>query len=74
VAANAAAWCLGLLAFFVVTSPLWSPCQPVVLVAAIGACGGLAMAAAMTATTGWAVIRLLAARDGNRRGQPRVEV
>ena len=74
VAANAAAWCLGLLAFFLVTSPLWSPGQPVVLVAAIGACGGLAMAAAMAVTTGWAVIRLVATRDGNRRGQPRVEV
>lgn len=55
---TAAAWCAGLLAFFPVTSLLWQPGQPVLLVAAIGALGGLIMAVTMAATSGWALVRL----------------
>jgi hypothetical protein len=55
---TAAAWCVGLLAFFPVTSLLWQPGQPVLLVAAIGVMGGLIMAVTMAATSGWALVRL----------------
>jgi hypothetical protein len=66
VAATAAAWCVGLLAFAVVTTPLWQPGQSTILVIAIGALGGLAMAATMAGITGWALTRLL----GRERSEP----
>ena len=59
VPATAAAWCAGLVVFSAVTSPLWQPGQPAVLIAAIGAVGGLLMAVTVAAGTGWALIRLL---------------
>jgi hypothetical protein len=59
VAATAAAWCAGLVAFSAVTSPLWQPGQRPALIAAIGAFGGLVMALTVAAGTGWALIRLL---------------
>jgi hypothetical protein len=37
VAATTAAWCVGLLVFAVVTTPLWQPGQSAILVIAIGA-------------------------------------
>jgi uncharacterized integral membrane protein len=59
VPATAAAWCAGLVVFSAVTSPLWQPGQPAVLIAAIGAVGGLLMAVTVAAGTGWVLIRLL---------------
>lgn len=52
--ANALAWGAGLLVFAAVTTPLWQPGRPPVLVALIGALGGLLMAA----VTGAALTRL----------------
>ena len=59
VAATAAGWCIGLLAFFMVASPLWHPDQHPALIAVIGALGGLAMAVTMATTTGLALTRLV---------------
>jgi hypothetical protein len=59
VAATAAAWCAGLVAFSAVTSPLWRPGQRPAVIAAIGALGGVVMAVTVAAGTGWALIRLL---------------
>jgi hypothetical protein len=42
-----------------VATPLWHAGQDVVLVAAIGALGGVGMAATMAAVTGWGLVRLL---------------
>ncbi|WP_157554646.1 hypothetical protein [Nocardia crassostreae] len=58
---TAVAWIAGLIAFTLVTTPLWQPGQSVPLVAAIGALGGLAMAAVMAAVTGAFLMRILAA-------------
>lgn len=63
--ANALAWGAGLLVFAAVTTPLWQPGQPPVLIALIGALGGLLMAGTMAAITGAALARLLR----NRRAQ-----
>lgn len=57
--ANAVAWAAGLLVFFAVATPLWQPGQPPVLIALIGALGGLLMAAATAAVTGAALTRLV---------------
>jgi hypothetical protein len=57
--ASAAAWLLGLLAFASVSTPLWRPGQPVVIVAAVGILGGVVMAAVVAAVTGAAVLRLV---------------
>ena len=57
--ANAVAWGAGLLVFTAVTTPLWQPGQPAVLIALIGALGGLLMAATMAAVTGAALTRLV---------------
>ena len=59
IATTAAAWALGLPAFAAVTTPLWRPGQPVALVVAIGALGGLVMAVVVAAVTGAAAVRLL---------------
>jgi hypothetical protein len=71
VAATAGAWALGLGAFIALTTPLWQPGQPVLLVVAIGLLGGLVMAAVVAALTGAALIRLLSrarcAAPGPRR-------
>lgn len=56
---TAAAWCAGLLAFVAVTSLLWQPGQPDLLIAAIGVVGGLIMAVTMATTSGWALVRLV---------------
>jgi deazaflavin-dependent oxidoreductase (nitroreductase family) len=53
------AWSLGLLAFFAVTSPLWQPGQPPVVVAAVGVLGGLCMAIVMAAVTGLTLVHIL---------------
>lgn len=63
IAATAAAWCAGLAVFTGFTTPLWQPGQPGLLSAGIGGLGGLLMAAAMAAVTGWALGRIL----GHRR-------
>lgn len=58
--ATAVGWCAGLIVFTLVTTPLWRPGQSAVLIALVGALGGLLMAAAMAAITGSALVRLLA--------------
>ncbi|WP_156959755.1 hypothetical protein [Nocardia sp. BMG51109] len=60
--ANAAGWVAGLGVFGLVTTPLWQPGQSTVLTVAIGALGGLAMAAAMAAINGAFLVRILAPR------------
>lgn len=72
VAATAAAWAVGLIAFTVVTTPLWHEGQRPGLVLAIGMLGALAMAGAMAATTGLALRRLLQAAppSGTPSGAP----
>jgi hypothetical protein len=60
--ANAAAWGAGLIVFTAVTTPLWRPGQSTVLIALIGALGGLLMAATIAAITGFALTRLLERR------------
>ncbi|WP_143467150.1 hypothetical protein [Lentzea kentuckyensis] len=64
--ATALAWCAGLIVFTLVTTPLWRPGQPTVLVALIGALGGLLMAATMAAITGSALVRLLGGNGSAR--------
>lgn len=59
VLATAAAWCVGLGAFFAIAPPLWNEGQPLPLVLAIGALGAAAMATTMAALTGWAAVALL---------------
>jgi hypothetical protein len=59
IATTAGAWSAGLLIFTAVTTPLWQPGQPIVLITAIGMLGGLLMAGTVAALTGWALIRLL---------------
>lgn len=56
---TALAWSLGLLAFFAVTSPLWQPGQPPVVVAVVGVLGGLCMAIVMAAGTGLTLVHIL---------------
>jgi hypothetical protein len=60
--ATGVAWMAGLGVFTAVSSPLWWPGQPLGLIAAIGAFGGLVMAA-VSATTGVALCGLLASRN-----------
>lgn len=57
--ATAAAWCVGLGAFFAIAPPLWAEGQSLPLVLAIGALGAAAMAISMAAVTGWAAVALL---------------
>jgi hypothetical protein len=58
--ATAAAWIAGLAAFLGLAMPWWQPGQPTVLVLVIGLVAAVAMAAAVAAITGWALVRLLA--------------
>lgn len=62
IGATALAWCAGLLAFTMVTSPLWQEGQEPWLIAVIAVLGGFVMAATMAVITCLAVLRLL--RDG----------
>jgi hypothetical protein len=57
--ATAAAWLAGLVAFLAVTTPLWQEGQPAAVLVAIGALGGLVMAAVVAAVTGLALVRLV---------------
>lgn len=59
--ATAVAWIGGFLAFLLVAPPLWQPGQSPILVAAIGALGGAAMAAVMAWITGAFLPRVLTA-------------
>ncbi|GII02183.1 nitroreductase/quinone reductase family protein [Planobispora takensis] len=59
VVASAGGWCMGLAAFGLVTTPLWQPGQPAVLVALIGMLGGLVMAATVAAVTATTLVRLV---------------
>jgi hypothetical protein len=61
--ATGLAWLAGLTVFLAFATPLWQPGQPLGVVVAIGAAGGLLMAAAMAAVTGVALRRLLAGAD-----------
>jgi hypothetical protein len=59
VATTAGAWLAGLLVFIVVSTPLWRPDQPLVLITAIGMLGAAAMALTVAALTGLAAVRLV---------------
>ena len=59
---TALAWLAGLGVFVLVSTPLWQPGQSAVVVALIGALGGLLMAVTVAAVTGSGLVRLL--RDG----------
>jgi len=61
IAWTSAGWLAGLAVLLAVATPLWHPGQDVVLVAAIGALGGVGMAATMAAVTGWGLVRMLRA-------------
>jgi len=61
---SALAWCGGLIVFTAITTPLWHAGQAPVLVAAIGAVGGLAMAATMAWVTGAFLARIVAFEPG----------
>jgi hypothetical protein len=56
---TALAWLAGLAVFLGFATPLWRPGQPLPLTVAIGAAGGLLMAAVTSAVTGLALRRLL---------------
>ncbi|GAA2100139.1 hypothetical protein GCM10009841_14580 [Microlunatus panaciterrae] len=51
--AVAIGWAIGLTVLLAVVLPLWQPGQSGIVVAAIGAIGGLVMAASMALLTGW---------------------
>ncbi|MGK8491384.1 hypothetical protein ACRS5S_06440 [Nocardia asiatica] len=57
--ANAVGWITGLIAFLMVTGPLWRPGQSSVVTAVIGVFAGLVMAAVMAATTGAFLVRIV---------------
>ncbi|MFG1991046.1 hypothetical protein ACGFJ7_13845 [Actinoplanes sp. NPDC048988] len=59
IATTALAWLIGLGVFLGFATPLWQPGQPLALIVAIGAGGGLLMAAATSAITGLALWRRL---------------
>jgi hypothetical protein len=59
IATTAAAWSAGLAGFLGFAMPLWQPGQPVPVIVAIGAAGGLLMAAITSAITGEGLRRLL---------------
>lgn len=59
IAGSAAAWCSGLAAFFAVSTPLWQPGQPAVLVLLIGVLAGLVMAFTMALVSGLVLLRLV---------------
>jgi hypothetical protein len=59
IATTAAAWSAGLAVFLGFAMPLWQPGQPVPVIVAIGAAGGLLMAATTSAITGEGLRRLL---------------
>lgn len=57
---TALAWCVGLTAFAVVTTPLWRPGQGPALVLGVGLLGGLVMAGTVALVTGiWLLRRQL---------------
>lgn len=64
-----AAWLVGLAVFLGLAMPFWQPGQPTVLVLVVGLVAAVVMAATVAAITGWAVVRLLAARS-TRPGGP----
>lgn len=59
-----AAWAVGLLIFFAISTPLWQPGQPPAVVALIGVAAGIGMAAGMAAISGLVMKRLLERRIG----------
>lgn len=70
VVANVAAWGAGLLVFAAVTMPLWREGQGDALVFAIGALGGLTMAATMAFVTGLFLVRVVLQPRRVHRGTP----
>jgi hypothetical protein len=68
--ANAVAWAAGLGVLAGIVVPLWSAGQPTVLVIAIGALGGLAMALIVAVVTGFWLARLVAPRAGHTTTAP----
>ena len=59
IATTAAAWSAGLPVFLGFAMPLWQPGQSIPVIVAIGAAGGLLMAATTSAVTGFGLSRLL---------------
>ncbi len=57
---TAVGWCAGLIAFTVISTPLWHPGQSVAARLVIGVLGGAAMALTMAAVTGVGAARLVA--------------
>jgi hypothetical protein len=66
---TALAWTIALGLFVAVTTPLWQPGQPTAVTALVGVLGGLVMATAVAALTGWLAVRLTA-RTPPRYGVP----
>lgn len=62
IAGSAAAWVVGLAAFFAVSTPLWQPGQEQWLVAAIGVVAAVLMAFTMAVISGVVLVRILRAR------------
>jgi hypothetical protein len=56
---TAAAWLVGLLIFLAVSTPLWQPGQPPVLIALIGVLAGAAMAIGMAMVTGLVMVGMV---------------
>lgn len=65
---NAIGWIAGLCVFTAVTTPWWQPGQSAAQIAAIGAVGGLAMAAAVAVVTGVFLVRTIGEGEGRTRG------
>lgn len=68
VPAVAAGWIVGLAAFTAVASPLWQEGQELGLIVLIAILGGVAMASAMAATSGLALVRILGRGDRHDLG------
>lgn len=67
---SAAAWCVGLVVFLGVSTPLWQPGQSPRLVVLIGILAGILMAVSMAAVTGFVLVRLLRPVPGTADAAP----
>jgi hypothetical protein len=63
IAGSAMAWCVGLAVFFAVSTPLWQPGQPAVLVLLIGVLAGVLMAVTMALVSGLVLLRLVPSKS-----------
>lgn len=67
---NVVAWLVGLGVLLGITTPLWQEGQSTAVVVAIGVLGGLGMALAVAAVSGWWLARLVSPRAGAARPCP----